>query len=60
METEKVLEMFECVYGNLQSLWLFESGYNEQIDIESGSYIRSWERRQVIKRFYLSKKKKRD
>ena len=32
METEKVLEMFECVDGDLQSLRIFESGRNKQVN----------------------------
>ena len=33
-ETEKVLEMFECVDGDLRSLRIFESGCNEQVNKE--------------------------
>ena len=29
VETEKVLEMFECVEGDLWSLWIFESECNK-------------------------------
>ena len=31
VETEKVLEMFECVDGDLRSLRIFESGCDEQV-----------------------------
>ena len=34
METDKVLEMFECVDGDLQSLQIFESGCDEEINRE--------------------------
>ena len=32
METEKVLEMFECVDGDLRSLRIFESGCDEEVN----------------------------
>ena len=37
VETEKVLEMFECVDGALQSLWMIESACNKHINRESES-----------------------
>ena len=37
MEIEKVLEMFECVDGSLQSLQVIESGCDKQITRESES-----------------------
>ena len=34
VETEKVLEIFECVDGDLRSLRIFESGCNKQVNRE--------------------------
>ena len=34
VETEKVLEMFECVDIDLRSLWIFESGCDEEVNRE--------------------------
>jgi hypothetical protein len=55
--TEKVLEMLEGVDEDLRSLRVIASGCNGRINRESGSEIKSLERRHVIKRVHLSKKK---
>ena len=34
VETEKVLEMFECVDGNLWSVWIFDLGCDKQVNRE--------------------------